>query len=152
MRPYNERFQQRVKVLENGCWEWLGTINQDGYGIFHYKGKSTKAHRMSVFFKDGVLPEGVMICHTCDWRRCVNPDHLYIGDQESNMADMVRKGRQKKGIELKNAKVVPEDVQKIRIDPRSSRALEKVYGVSRETINRIKSRKYYRHVPDLHEG
>jgi hypothetical protein len=75
------------------CWIWLGSYNENGYGVFHYDKKLKLAHRFSYEFYKGEIPKGLFVCHSCDNTACVNPDHLWLGTQEDNMNDMIAKGR-----------------------------------------------------------
>lgn len=78
---------------ENGCLEWLGALDTGGYGIFGVNGKLEKAHRVAWTHIKGKIPEGLYALHKCDNRKCVNPDHLYIGNDQDNMNDKVARRR-----------------------------------------------------------
>jgi len=100
------RFWSLVAKSSNpdGCWEWQGALDRDGYGYFHYQ-RPTRAHRVSYRFNVGEIPAGHMVCHTCDNPKCVRrvrgrrchrpprPDHLYAGTPKQNTADMFRRSR-----------------------------------------------------------
>jgi hypothetical protein len=90
---YIERLWKRTTVDANGCWVWGGTVNTKGYGEFSCRNKPTRLHRFSFAFHKGPIPEGKLICHTCDNRRCWNPEHLWAGTNKENMVDCSRKGR-----------------------------------------------------------
>ena len=82
------------RVHPKGCWEWIATRNDDGYGKFFIrKGVPRYAHRVIWEWLNGPIPDGKRILHECDNPPCVRPDHLFIGNQHSNMQDMARKGR-----------------------------------------------------------
>jgi hypothetical protein len=91
-----DRFWARVEKTET-CWIWLGAINKYGYGAVGINGKVLRAHRISWAIANGRTPTPKeFVCHSCDNRPCVNPGHLWLGDNRSNMADCVAKGRNSK--------------------------------------------------------
>lgn len=87
-----ERFWQRVKK-GNGCWLWDRAHGR--YGVIRHDGKLLFAHRLSWELHYGAIPDGLRILHKCDVTLCCRPDHLFLGTQVENIADMVAKGRQR---------------------------------------------------------
>ncbi len=85
-RSFNEYFN---RVDSSVCWPWVGKISPAGYG--YYRGK--RAHRIAWELYNGKIPDGKIICHSCDNPRCVNPAHLFCGTQYDNIHDGMRKGR-----------------------------------------------------------
>jgi hypothetical protein len=90
-----ERFYRKfVPVPECGCWLWTAHLNSQGYGSFLLKNKTREySHRFSWLLHKGNVPVGYDVCHKCDTRSCVNPDHLFLGTRKDNMQDCIRKGR-----------------------------------------------------------
>lgn len=90
---FMERFYNKIVVDHNDCWNWSGSIGWHGYGYFYVKGKGIRAHRFSYTYHKGEINDGLLVCHSCDNTRCVNPDHLWLGTQKDNMEDKIKKGR-----------------------------------------------------------
>lgn len=98
-----ERFEIKYKKVESGCWEWQGAIRNKklGYGAFTLNGKPVDAHRASYMIYKGDIPDGTLVCHTCDNRKCVNPDHLFLGSYYDNALDALQKGRRVRRVKPK---------------------------------------------------
>lgn len=85
-------FRQR-RITEKDCWEWTGSVFDNGYGRTKFWGKNRRVHRISmVIFKDFSITSEFMVLHKCNNKICFNPDHLYIGTHQNNMDDGKRDG------------------------------------------------------------
>lgn len=143
-----DRFWSKTnKNTISGCWEWIACRGR--YGKFKYNGKDILAHRMAWILTNGDIPFGMCICHKCDNRLCVNPDHLFLGTNADNSKDMVRKNRQAKGSKQGLAKLNESLVREIR-NKRSSgvsyRDLSLEYNVHEGTLNYILNNRSWKHV------
>ncbi len=77
----------------SGCWNWTACANKRGYGSITINYVMLRANRVSYFMANGPFLKSLMVCHTCDNPRCVNPAHLFLGTCTVNVHDMVQKGR-----------------------------------------------------------
>lgn len=86
-KSIHKRFWEKVKIgLPDDCWEFTGGLNK-GYGVFSIESRAIIAHRVSWMMLRGPIPKGKLVLHKCDNRKCVNPNHLYIGTYSDNNYD-----------------------------------------------------------------
>lgn len=143
-------FEGRFRITP-GCWIWNCGRDHCNYGRFYGagKGKSQVASRFSYELYVGEIPDGMQILHRCDSPPCVNPDHLFLGTVFDNVVDKMNKGRHLRGTMFSWAKLDEKKVQQIRVDPRSQRVIAKDFGISRSAVSEIKTRKKWKHVPEI---
>lgn len=136
-----ESFNAKVVRSDNGCIDWVGATIKDGYGMMKVNGKSILAHRFSYEMSHGKIPEGMLVCHSCDNPRCVNPEHLFLGSHQDNMDDMISKRRDHKscGEGHGRAKLSKEQVSEIRKSGETYRTLAAKFHVSKSQIGNIKT-------------
>ena len=80
-----------IRDPKTGCILWTGSRTTNGYGGLNYRGRHLQAHRASWLAHRGPIPTGLLVCHRCDVRPCINPDHLFLGTQKDNMVDKAAK-------------------------------------------------------------
>lgn len=87
MQGIIQRFFKHVQVSENGCWDWLGSKDDSGYGQFNLNGKIDRAHRSIHTLLKGQIPTSLQIDHLCRNHSCVNPDHLEVVTAQENIRE-----------------------------------------------------------------
>lgn len=168
--PVEERFWARVQQMGAGCWHWTGAIGSHGYGVIGNGPHSTiTTHRLSWQLAYGrPVPEGLFVLHRCDNRKCVRPDHLYLGDARQNSADVRERGdtshwdiERRKTPELErrrvaalkrgaehhrsNAKLTEQEAVAVRAAQGSQREIAARFGICQQTVSLIKQGKLWRH-------
>lgn len=155
-----DRFFSKVKKT-SGCWEWTAGKFSDGYGAFVIDGKTLKAHRVSwELANNEKIPGNLFVCHSCDNKSCVNPDHLFLGTANDNMQDKVKKNRQARGSQITknrrtacgekngqsklNRKKVEEIRKAYKSGEISQRQLAKRYKVSHILIGKVVRRELWK--------
>lgn len=142
-----ERFHRRYDFSMVGCWNWTASATKNGYGnigwMFNGVRNNILAHRMSYELYNGSIPPELVIRHTCDNTRCVNPNHLILGTYSENQTDMFDRWRDNKvyGIKQGQAKLTEQQVIDIRSkyipNVYSMDKLANEYGVRQSTISLI---------------
>ena len=151
---FDERFASKIdKENEKGCWLWKGGKDKDGYGLFNGRVNGVlqaRAHRYSYARHKGPISSLLFVCHTCDVRSCVNPDHLFLGTSAENTDDMMAKGRHRtpEGEKHYRAILTEEQAKIILADPRTHSRIAADYNVSRNTISSLKARHSWPHLGD----
>lgn len=139
-----------------GCWNWTGRVfKPSGYGVFKcvaIRRNNMNASRASwIIHRGPIASRKIMVCHTCDNRRCVNPDHLFLGSSSDNMIDASNKGRINHGEERPQSKLTEGDVRSIRRERQrgdSWRVLAARYGVAMNCIISAATGKTWSHVDE----
>lgn len=151
-----DRFWSKVAMSADGCWTWKASVNPHGYGQFMLPGhRLTRAHRLAWQIANGPLPDGAVVMHRCDNPPCVNPEHLAIGTQLDNIADMHAKGRAsggrtpRPGTQNPNAKVTDDQIHEIRRLRQAGitcKTVAGMFGISPAQVSRIATGKRWAHL------
>lgn len=134
-------FERAIPEPNSGCWLWTGAANRLGYGHLSVNGKMWNAAPLMWSIVNGAISDKMFVCHKCDTPPCINPDHLFLGSHDDNMADQVSKGRSPKGERNPQAKLTEADVRFIRSSYYSNNALGKALGVSSKTVWSVRNYK-----------
>lgn len=141
----------RSRLSATGCWEWVGSKDSGGYGLISRKSKTLRAHRVSYEAYNGEIPNGMVVCHSCDNPSCINPGHLRADTQKNNVIDReLRNRRNVVGESVGTAKLTKDDVLAIRSSDKSLSELSKFYNVDRSSVWNAKTGKTWKHLHSLH--
>ena len=144
-RKLEDRFFEKVKKT-SGCWIWIANKNKKGYGRIWVGLRNEFAHRVSFRIENGKFNSELRILHRCDNPSCVNPRHLFLGDDSINQADKAIKGRSAKGEKNGNSKLSLEDVLTIRNSKDSNTQIAEAFGIDRTQVRNIRIRRQWKHV------
>lgn len=146
------RFYTKIRFTED-CWVWTASIRypKQGYGGFSYKGKIHSAHVIAFRMRNGRLPEGGSVRHTCDNPPCVNWDHLLEGTHQQNMQDMIKRGRNNPSRGVANGRSVLTEsdvviIRNLRAKGYTGAVVADMFGVTEALVSKIYSRKMWTHV------
>jgi hypothetical protein len=142
------RFEKKYILEPNtGCWLWVAHCLPQGYGVFVFNGKNRRSHRFSYELHIGPIPEGLDCLHVCDTPRCCNPVHLFLGTNEDNVRDKVKKGRHSRGSKHGASKLTEAQVIEIRSRVGQSHIeLAREFGIRYQNIGAILNRKHWGHI------
>lgn len=146
-----KRFEAKIQKSEDpdGCWVWTSAFNRQRYGLFEMRTTTMRAHRVSFELANGPIQNGLFVCHRCDNPACVNPAHLFLGNQFDNMRDASKKGRMPIGATNIRSKLNPHAVSNIRkllAEGVSQAKVGAMFGVDQTAISSIHCGRTWRHV------
>lgn len=143
------------RKINDECWEWTGVRNNKGYGFISWGQRDKKrkyvVSRIAYTIWKGEIPEGMMVCHSCDNSACFNPDHLWLGTQFDNMQDCVKKGRgvDNSGSKCGMSKLDEEqvlEIRRLRIEGQTLKMIADKFCVTDANISSICKRHTWRHI------
>jgi len=148
IRSLADRFHGNYTAGDpSACWLWTGSVHHSGRAIIaDERNRQRIAARVAWELSNGQIPHRLLVCHTCDNPRCVNPAHLFLGRDVDNVADRDRKGRQAVGTAKKNAKLTEVEVRAIRASGKTDLAVARDFGVSPALVWLIRRRRAWKHV------
>jgi hypothetical protein len=148
--PIQDRVNDKIQISDTGCWLWTDSLVTGGYGGITINKKRYRAtHIVYKLYKNIDIPEGKMLCHTCDNPACVNPDHLFIGNQIDNLRDMRLKNRHAFGSGNGTAKLSEKIVPIIREANKagfSVASIARYFRMNSSVISKVVNTKTWRHV------
>lgn len=135
---------KNIKVVD-GCWIWQLSKHKSGYASCHSKWAlgENYVHRTSFKEYNGCIKIGKEVCHTCDERMCVNPDHLWCGSSLENSIDAAIKGRMNTKLTIKS---VGEIRELLKLGVYSQAKIADIYGINPSNVSRIKSKQRRQHI------
>jgi len=87
------KLESKLHKTSHGCWLWEGCKNH-GYGVLTHDGFNYLVHRLAFkLYHRTIIPDDCIVCHRCDVKNCINPEHLYLGTPKQNSADYQVRGR-----------------------------------------------------------
>ncbi len=146
---------KRSKKVENGCLEWTGPRDKNGYGITTYSDgfckKTWKLHRLKFFILNGEIPKGMLICHKCDNPSCFNINHLFLGTPKENSQDREKKGRSREQRGEKNHMAILDketviQIRKMYAEGKRNCDLMKIFNLNQATVTKIVLKKRWKHI------
>lgn len=131
-----EKLDRHVRKSENGCWPWLGSRTDQGYGRLRVNGKALLPHRVVWELTHGEIPPGKIVIHKCDNPSCCRPDHLKLATQKENMQDASRKGRMRR-VKSKLSKKAVLEIVSLRRQGVPTRIVAPMFNVRPRVVRNI---------------
>ena len=148
-QPSSEECFNRMVQKTDGCWKWQGAQDGHGYGQIRINCHTKRVHRFSYELHRGPIPKGMDVCHSCDNRICVNPDHLFVGTRHDNMMDASMKRRTVFGDRQPASKLTDQKVsfaRQLRLNGWTYAKIAERFNVSDATLWKAITGRTWQHV------
>jgi predicted XRE-type DNA-binding protein len=147
--PIEQKIEEHI-ISKDNCWI-TDLSSPNGYPrITDNNRKTRKVSRIMFELHYGNIPKGMLVCHKCDNKACINPEHLFLGSHKDNMADMVKKNRQAKGSNQGSSKLSEEQVLEIKCllaeGKLTQKQIAKLFGVCQAHVSAINLGKKWSHI------
>jgi hypothetical protein len=136
-----ERFWRHVDQTSGECWLWTGATS-GGYGSLRHLRKSRRAHRISWEIHRGLIPAGLLVLHSCDVKRCVNPAHLSLGTDQQNRQEAIDRGLTPRTLDEEKVRAIRRRCG----DGESMASVARAFGVAGATVRKVIRRESWAHV------
>lgn len=137
----------RARLTDHGCWEWQASKDGAGYGQISVRNRTRRAHRVAFEAFKHEIPQGAVLCHSCDNPSCINPEHLRVGTQKDNARDREMRGRRDvKGEQIGTAKLTEQDALAIKMSDLPARVLSDIFSVDKSQIWNIRAGRSWKHL------
>lgn len=150
-----QRFLAKVKVNPiTHCWEWQGSKTENQYGLMGYEGRLRRANRIAMALYRGFdITSPIQVLHHCDNPCCVNVEHLFLGDNQANVDDKMRKGRhrilnRKQRLKRQLTEKQVAEIRRRKMAGEKAKTIAKDLNISERTVGEIHRREHCRHLPD----
>lgn len=154
--PKSHSNAQRTKPIEysideiSSCWNCFSHPLLEGYPRMKHNKKNISVGKYMYLKYKGVVPKDLCICHTCDNRLCINPDHLWVGTRADNNRDKMEKGRHVGSPGIRNGRAILTEEQVIIIRSMkgqyTAHYIAEMFGVKSVTISKLLQGKTWRHI------
>lgn len=129
------------------CIEYPNKPGSSGYSQIYKDGKHWTAHRYFYTQAHGPIPSGLLVCHKCDNKLCVNLDHLYLGTHSDNALDAYQRNRRKSRqgeLATNVAKLTRAEAIDVKYSTKTSKELEALYNINQSQVSRIRNGKAWK--------
>lgn len=145
-----QKFWSKVNVgAQDECWLWKSERDYYGKVKLPKCGPQVDSHKLAYILANGAVPQGLVVRHSCDVKRCCNPKHLLLGTKHDNILDAVERRQHAFGERIGQSVLKDPQIVEIReqfAQGYSHREIARTFGVNRRTVGLIVRRQAWKHV------